>query len=565
MMDKLKSGSIFDSLRLFWQLLAKEILNEKRLLISGFVLAIVTAILAILVPYAMQLIIDNAIPVRDINLLNRYTIGLVCGLILGFCLWYIQVSFTARASENIFCSFKLRLSEAILKKHLSFFSRYHSGDLLTRMVSDLEIVSEFFYKYLLRSLVLFVFILVLFIYIFFLNWKMSLIALLGIPVMGIIMASMDKLITRTSNLSRKLLSAQNDRVLDMLQGHREIRFFQQHKKILTYVESSYRDCAEANVQFTKTMNGLTESLLGLAGGLFFFLPIIAGGYAICLGRSDISIGLIISFQVYLMILSDEVRGISIGFAESIKAAPAIERLLEIINYQIEEQPRLTNLNDIPESMVIEFKQMTFGYLKDNNILTNFNLRIEPSEKICIMGESGSGKTTIANLLLRFLSPDAGEITLGEINIQNYPLASYLSHFSYVWQDTYLFHLSIKENIKLGWSDVPDDIVKEIVAQVGLKQTIESLPDQYDTVIGKNGINFSGGQRQRIALARALIRGPEILILDEFTSALDLELEQKMLNDIFTLFKHQTIVCITHSELVAKRFDRIVMLENQKVI
>jgi ABC-type bacteriocin/lantibiotic exporter with double-glycine peptidase domain len=551
---------MFNSLRLFWKLLAIDVLNERKRLILGFAFALISGFFVALIPYSIQLIIDRAIPLKSLTLLGRYSLLLLAVVIAGACLWYVQVSLIARASENIFRNFKLRLSESILRKHLSFFSRYQSSDLLTRMVTDLELVSEFFHKYLLKSLVLSVFTLVFLIYILILNPKLAMIALFGIPVLGIIMAALDKPITRTSAAARERLSDQNERVLDILQGHKEIRFFQQNQKMLAHAQSVFSNCAEANFKFLRTM-GITEFLLETAGVLILFLPVVVGGYAICRGASGITIGLIVAFQTYLIILADGVNKISLGFAESIKATPSIGRLLEIRDYPVEEQTRAADWNDIPDTMAIEFKQVAFGYLKDKTILTHFDLRIDPAEKICIMGSSGSGKSTIANLLLRFLAPDAGEITLGGVDIRKYPLAAYLSHFSYVWQDTYLFKLSIKENVKLGWFEVPDAMIEKAIAQVGLKQTIESLPEQYETIVGRSGINFSGGQRQRLALARALIRGPEILILDEFTSALDSELEQKMLDDIFALFGRQTILCITHSWQVAKRFDRVVRLES----
>jgi ABC-type bacteriocin/lantibiotic exporter with double-glycine peptidase domain len=558
MTDMPEKEGLFDSLRFFLRLLGKDILAEKGKLISGFVFALAAAGFAVLVPYALQLIVDRAIPQKNLSLLASYTMGLLGALALCYVSWCCQVFFMTRASENIFRSFKLRLSGTILKKHLSFFSRYQSSDLLTRMVADIELVSDFFYRYLLKSMVECVFILVFFIYILIVNWQLSLIALLGIPLMGIVMVALDGPITKTSALARKRLSDQNEKLLDMLQGHKEIRFFQQNEKILAQVEPSFRDYAEANVKFIRTM-GATEYLLELVAILITFLPILVGGYVICRGGSGITVGLLVAFQTYLLMLADGVNKVSLGFAESIKANVPVKRLLEILDYPVEEKPRAIGWQDIPDSTAIEFRQVAFGYLKDRKVLKDFNLRIDPSEKICIMGQSGSGKSTIANLLLRFLSPDAGEIILGTVNIQNYPLASYLSLFSYVWQDTYLFKLSVKENVSLGWVDVPGPMIEKAIEQVGLKPTVESLPDRHETVIGRDGINFSGGQRQRLALARALIRGPEILILDEFTSALDAELEQKMLDLIFMLFKSQTIICITHSEQVAGRFDRIVRL------
>ncbi len=560
MTDKHADTSVFYSLRLFRRLLAEDILNEKKRLTAGFAATLITAFLAVMTPHCIQLIIDNALPRKSPALLGQYAVALFLVLFLTTFFLYMELSFIARASENIFLGFKKKLVDSILRKHLSFFSRYQSSDLLTRMVMDLNLVSEFFYKYLLKSLVQFVLVAFYLVYIFILNWRLSLIALLGIPVLGIIMATLDRHITETSVLSRKRLSEQNDRVLDSLQGYREIRFFRQHEKILAHVGSAFSDYAEANFRFVRTM-GITESLLETTAVLIIFLPVVVGGYAMIIGVGGISVGLIIAFQVYLVLLADGINKISIGLAESIKITPAVERLLEIRDYALEEQSGPVDWSDIPDSTAIEFKQVSFSYLKETQLITDLNLRIDPAEKICIMGQSGSGKTTIANLLLRFLVPDAGKITLGNSNIQEYPLDLYFSRFSYVRQDTYLFRMSVKENIMLGKDDVPDEAVQEVVAQVGLKEAVESLPEKYDTIVGQNGVDFSGGQKQRLSLARALIRGPKILILDEFTSALDSGLEQKILDDIFALFKHQTIICITHSEDVAKRFDRVIRLES----
>lgn len=408
MTDNPDKTGLINSLRIFWVLLAKDILNEKKRLLSGSVLALITGILAVMIPTFIQMIIDNAIPAKNPTLLGHYVIGLVGVVILICCLWYVQVSLTARASENIFYNFKIRLSDSLLRKQLSFFSRYQSSDLLTRMVADLGLVSEFFYKYLLKSLIHFIFVSVFLIYIIFLNWKLSLIALLGIPILGIIMGALDKHITRTSTLARKRLSEQNDKVLDILHGYKEIRFFQQNKKMLSYVESSFGDYADANFRLTRAMSA-TEFLLETASIFFIFLPVVIGGYAIIRGVSGFSVGLIMAFQTYLIMLSEGINKVSIGFAESIKVTPAVKRLQELLDYAVEEHPRAANWDDIPDSTAIEFKQVSFGYMKNKLILANFNLHVNPGEKVCIMGQSGSGKTTVTNLLLRFLSPDTGEI------------------------------------------------------------------------------------------------------------------------------------------------------------
>jgi ABC-type bacteriocin/lantibiotic exporter with double-glycine peptidase domain len=556
--DVSEKDSMLNSFRRFWRLLREDILKEKKRLLSGLFFALVAGLFAVTIPYVIHLLIDQAIPEKNLDLLGRYTLALFAAMALAGLLRYAQVSLIARASENIFLTFKLRLTDSILHKKLPFYTQFQSSDLLTRMVADLALAFDFFSKYLINSLVELVFVVVIVTFILFLDWQLALIAIIGMPILGSILAILESAIASTSGLSRQRLSDQNQRMLDILQGHKEIRVFQQHKKIAALAGSVFTDYAEASFRFNRVM-GIAQFMLEMAGVFILFLPVVIGGFAIIQGSEDITIGMIVAFQTFLVMLSDSANKISISLAELLKVTPAVRRLTEILDYPRDTQVEVLDWIHVPDSMAIEYRHVSFGYSAEKKILNDFCLRIASGEKIGIMGQSGSGKSTLVNLLLRFAVPDAGTITLGDYDIQRYPIAAYLSHFGYVRQETYLFNLSVKENIVLGWGGVPDFLIEDVIAKVGLKETIESLPGGYDAIIGTSGITFSGGQRQRLSLARALIRGPEILILDEFTSALDRELEQKLLDDIFSIFEQQTIICITHSENVAKRFERVIRI------
>jgi ATP-binding cassette subfamily B protein len=194
------------------------------------------------------------------------------------------------------------------------------------------------------------------------------------------------------------------------------------------------------------------------------------------------------------------------------------------------------------------------------VLEGFSLRIEPGEKVAITGPSGAGKSTLVRLLLRFLLPSSGELLFGDRPVQDYDLGFYCTFFGYVSQSTHLFGLPIGENIAMGWYGVPEERIREVAGLVRLDPVIRRLPEGYDTVIGSGGTRLSGGQEQRLALARALVREPEVLVLDEFTSGLDREVEDAILDDLFRVFADQSILCITHSESVAARFDRVVRLD-----
>lgn len=273
-----------------------------------------------------------------------------------------------------------------------------------------------------------------------------------------------------------------------------------------------------------------------------------------LNREGTTIGLSIFILVLIVSLCDNVASITLGISMFSRIAPSLRFIGDILAYPEERPPATFTLDETPDSFRIEFRNPGFAY---RPVIKDFSLVVEPGEKVAIRGASGSGKSTLANLLLRFLAPTEGEIRFGDRPITGYPLPLYLSYFSYVDQNVYLFNTSLRENITMGWYNVPMDKLQEVLRLVRLDPMVEQLPETYDTLIRENGRNVSGGQRQRMALARALIREPAVLVLDEFTSALDREVEGLILDDLFTIFKHQTVLCITHADHVARRFDRMV--------
>lgn len=248
---------------------------------------------------------------------------------------------------------------------------------------------------------------------------------------------------------------------------------------------------------------------------------------------------------------------------SAQVLPSINRIEEMLEFPEISGEEEMSLEDVPPVSDIEFKDVSFAYSPTRDVLNNLKLAIAPGEKVAIMGPSGSGKSTIVQLLLRFLKPTHGSILFGAKDISSYPLAFYLSYFAYVRQETHLFRQTIRENISMGWYGVPLKDIRRVAALVRMDEVIEKLPQGYDTVFGQDGLNLSGGQKQRLALARALVRDPAILVLDEFTAGLDRQVEEEILEDLFRVFQHQTIICITHNKNVAERFDRIIHLRTHQ--
>ncbi|MGC9364174.1 MAG: ABC transporter ATP-binding protein [Fidelibacterota bacterium] len=528
------------------------------MLISSFILTACSSAVVLLGPYLIKQIIDKVLPAKDIRLLGRYVIALVGSYSVAFLIWCLQTRFSVKASENIFCKLRVKLIDSIMHKPVKFFNEYASGDLVTRFANDLEYISTFFYENLIRSLAFGLFSSILIIVLLAWNWQLGILSLITIPLLLIYISKTHNPIAERSGFARRKLAEQNDSLLDILAGYKEIRFFKQEKRLLAPFKKTADNYTDAAIR-ANTFTEFTRIGIDILGMLISFLPFIIGGLLVCLGNNKITAGLLIAYYQILTILTGQVLFSFMGITKLAQVLPVLERIREITDYPVESETGEMGISDIPESSEIIFQNVGFAYPSGKNVFMDFNLTVKPAEKIAIMGTSGSGKSTLSLLLLRFLNPTSGRIFFGGKDIRDYALSFYLSFFSFMSQDTFLFKQSLVENISLGWYNVPMEYIQAIAKMVRMDKIIESLPDQYQSIVGQNGLSFSGGQKQRLALARALIRDPEILVLDEFTSALDRDVEQEILTDLLNVFQNQTIICITHSLTVAEKFDRIVRL------
>ncbi|MHB8109472.1 MAG: ABC transporter ATP-binding protein [Syntrophorhabdaceae bacterium] len=553
---------IVSVIRKLWEILGDPIRAQKVPLVIASVFVALSTSGSFLGPFFIKMMIDTAIPQRDTTLLVHLSIALIGSFIVAYLCWIAHVYFSIKASEKIFLQFRQILFEGLLHKERQFFEKFQSGDIVTRITSDLELISVFFNQTVLRSIAVALFASLLVIGLVVWNWKLGGIFVACLPVLYIYARWNYRSIAEKYRLSREKLTIQNDIVVDAISGIKEIRFFQQAANMARRFFAASDDYAKANIG-NLTISNLTSQGLELLGLIVRVLPFIIGGLIICRGNTDITTGMLIAYFMIFFRLSVQVFLIFQSMVAAAQVLPSINRIEELLVFPEINKKEEMGLDDVPPATNIEFDDISFAYQQEKNILNGFSLSVGPGEKVAIMGPSGSGKSTLAQLLLRFLALKQGSITFGGKNIASYPLPFYLGYFAYVRQETHLFHQTIQENIAMGWYGVPLEDIRRVASLVRMDEVIERLPDGYDTVFGRDGINFSGGQKQRIALARAIVRDPEILVLDEFTSGLDRQVEQEILDDLFRIFRSQTIICITHKRSVADRFDRIIHLSHRR--
>jgi subfamily B ATP-binding cassette protein MsbA len=284
-------------------------------------------------------------------------------------------------------------------------------------------------------------------------------------------------------------------------------------------------------------------------------------------RGEITIGSLIGFSIYLTQIFNSLTNLAEIFTSLQKVCGVSERIFEILDTKsdVKELPTAIALNNIRGS--IEFRNVSYGYDKEDSqklVLDNINFKIEEREKIALVGASGIGKTTIVNLLLRFYELQKGEILIDDINIKNIKISSLREQIGVVLQEPILFNTTIKENIRYGKLDAKDEEIVESAKIANAHSFIINLPDKYDTIVGDKGCRLSVGERQRICIARAIIKNPKILILDEPTSSIDREGEEKVFEAIKNVMQDRTTIIISHRESILKYVDRVLYLKDGKI-
>jgi ABC-type multidrug transport system fused ATPase/permease subunit len=556
--NALKRNGIVKLLSILWKVLGPYVAAERRRLGVAVTLSTLAAVCSLLAPYFLSRIVDDALPARDSRTFVLYAGGLLGAFLAFYALWAFHVKSAVRASQDIFARLKQDLVAAILRKPASFFHRYGSSELLTRVSSDADYLSAFFYERVIQTFVDDLFAGVILVFILAWNWKLGLFAVGAVAFYVVFISLVQEPISQRSAVTRKRLSEQNAVLMDVVSGHREIRFFRlQSQAIARFADAiqRLRDAGIREIRFKDVALTAVDSV----NVLLTLSPFIFGGFLICFGHQDVTIGLLVAYNAYFNYLAEKMLSVAEGYASLSQAIPAFERIRELFDAPEEAPIAPLRVEDVPSSCEIEFQGVSFAYPGSPPILSGFDLVLRPGDKVAVTGASGKGKSTVVQLLLRFLSPTSGRILMGGRDVADVPLPLYLGRFSYVAQSTYLFNLSIRENIAMGWPSAPLDLVVDAARRVRMHDFIESLPDKYDTPVRHGAFNLSGGQAQRIALARALVREPEILVLDEFTSALDPRTEAEILDELFDLFGHKTLLCVTHSANVAARFSRQVAL------
>jgi ATP-binding cassette subfamily B protein len=440
----------------------------------------------------------------------------------------------------------------------NFYKTHSTGDLMSRISEDVSRVRMYSGPALMYIINLAATIGFSVFYMLKENTMLTIYVLAPLPILAVAIYYVNTIINRKSDRIQSLLSDLTTNAQESYSGIRVIKSFVQEKAMLGFFEKNSEDYRRNAISLAKT-EAIYFPSIGLLIGLSTLITILIGGLYVINGQ--ISIGVIGEFVMYILILSFPVS--AIGWTASMvqRAATSQRRINEFlhtrstIQNEKDSQPLILKGN-------IEFRDVDFTYPHTGiHAIKNFNLKINPGEKIAIVGKTGSGKSTIAQLLLRMYDPQHGDIFYDGTSIKKIDFRSLRSQVSYVPQDVFLFSDTVENNISFGVKDATGSRMKQAAANAVVQSEIEQFPQQYETMIGERGVTLSGGQKQRISIARALMKEHQVVIFDDCLSAVDAKTESRIINNLYQYLEDKTAIIITHRIFSLFDFNKIILLKD----
>jgi len=482
--------------------------------------------------------------------------------IKGLSLYFAR-SITIKVAGEITRKLQVQMTATILKSDISTIESKHSGKYISHFLHDVGIIQNVVSVSVLSLMKDSLTLIVLISLMFYQNWQLASFALIMMPLAAIVAKSLGKRIGKVTAESAHITANLSTLLSEILKGSRMTKIYQQEKfefdrssKILDSLMMKRIKIGLVLIRATPIMEILTGIII--AGFIYYTGFIIAAGH--------FEINNFLSFLTAMMLAYQPIRSLATINMSFYQGAAAAERIFGVID----TKPSIQEIENLPELKVnkanIEFKNVSFSYPKtDVPAINNINIYIDHGSTAALVGHSGAGKSTIINLMPRFYDPNKGQILIDGKNISDVTLSSLRKNVSLVSQDIVLFDDTIRANIAYANLNASNEQIKQACDFAAATDFIERLPQSYETLVGENGIKLSGGQKQRVSIARAILKDTPIILLDEATSSLDADSEEKVQNAIMNLTKNKTTLVIAHRLSTIIRADKIIVLEQGKVV
>jgi ABC-type multidrug transport system fused ATPase/permease subunit len=561
------------------RVLVRACLKERRLALSLAAVALLGVVLAdVLAPWPLKIIFDHILlakplpptlallqPVLDWGTwpaLTVATLAIAAIALAGGVLAYLQLYTTAKVGHRITWRLRGELFAHLQRLSLAFHRDSRSGELLTKVAGDTNLLRDMFSDWALtlgrHALTLVAMLSVMFL----LNWQLALVVAATLPpLLGVIFV-LNRRVKASVREQRKHEGLMATRLNEVLSSIALVQAFGRH----TYEEDRFSREIEANyesgMRTTRTTGAIVKAIavISAAGTA---ITVLLGAHEVLAGR--LTPGELLVFITYVTSLYKPVRDLGRLSAKFSRASVSAQRVAEILDHE-------PDIADAPDALELKrpageivFENVSFGYGAGRAVFDSLSLRIAAGERVALVGPSGAGKSTLLNLLLRLYEPTAGRVLIDGIDIRRFTRDSLRREIGIVLQDNILFGVSVRENIAYGRPDAPLDAIEAAARSARAHEFIVDLPEGYDTEIGERGATLSGGQRQRLCLARALVKEPAILVMDEPTASID-AVSARLINEaVARVHRNRTLIVISHEYSDMASYDRILVLQNGRLV
>jgi len=487
---------------------------------------------------------------------------IVAFTIKGFALYFAK-AIMIRVAEEIKKILQSQMVKSLINADTQLIDKKHSGKFISNLTYDVNHITNMLSTAILSLFKDSLTLLGLLFVMFYQNWKLSLIAIIMIPVAGMASKTLGKRVGKVVTEAQEKSGFLNTHLIELFKNHKLIKIFQREDYESKRTDGHLNQLKEKNIKINTVFVRLSPIMETLTGIMIAILIFYSGKLAL---NNEIEIGNFFSFLAAMMLAYQPVRALS-GMNMTLKQGlSAANRILPIIDNQnkIADQEDSQDINITHSD--IKFNDINFKYnAKEKNVLSNVNLNIAGGKMTSLVGHSGSGKSTILNLIPRFYDAQSGDILIDNQSIYKVKIKSLRDKISLVSQDTTLFDDTIKNNIKYAKSNVADEDIVAAAKFSYAHEFIDKLPNKYETIIGENGIRLSGGEKQRLSIARAMIKKSPIILLDEATSSLDAETESKIQDALKILTKDKTTIVIAHRLSTILNSDQIYIIDAGNVV
>ena len=514
-------------------------------------------------PMLQQLAIDTIKVAEDglqIDLQAMFGYLAIMGVMFAFgaCMSLCQSLLAAKLSQSTVYAMRNDLFRKISGLPISYTDSHRHGDIMSRMTNDVENVSNAVAQSvttLLSCIITIVGALCMMIYY---SWELTLITLVTIPMSITVSTMLGKFMRKYFIRRQKLLGALNGQVEEMVTSYKTVvAYGKEGEAVEQFAEVS--DQLRKSSISARVWGSIMGPLMNFIGNLQYVAVAAVGGFMMLTSRGHMSIGALQAMLQYSKKFTMPINQVANQYSAILTALAGAERIFEIMDHPDEIDEGKTSLDVEGMKGEIVFEDLHFSYVPGQPVLKGLDLTVKPGQKVAIVGATGSGKTTVVNLLTRFYEPDSGKITVDGVNIADIPKDQLRRSIAIVLQDTVLFSDSIRANIKYGRLEADDEAMKAAAATANADRFIERLPEGYDTILAESGSNLSQGQRQLLSIARAVLADPKILILDEATSSVDTRTEMRIQQAMVNLMKNRTSLIIAHRLSTIRDADVIVVL------